>query len=186
MDSNDGMEYLAHHGVLGMKWGVRRYQPYGQGYSGSKGRFVGKKSRKDRKFERQAQKDAKEFARAKMYYGEGAGTRRKLIKATVQERSKNKTYKDAFDKALDAQDMSEHAKKAKRERKSTDVKNAAKMHARGAINIASGNAGRAAASTLAIVTLASAIHSSGLDKAALEQGRLFVDKMRWINYMNSL
>lgn len=185
MGNDEATEYLCHYGVLGMKWGVRRYQPYGQGYSGSKGRFVGK-SRKDRKFERQARKDAKEFARAKMYYGEGAGTRRKLIKATVQERSKNKTYKDAFDKALDAQDMSEHAKKAKRERKSTDAKNAAKMHVRGAINIANGNAGRAAASTLAIVTLASAIHSSGLDKAALEQGRLFVDKMRWINYMNSL
>lgn len=43
-----GGAYLAHHGVKGMKWGVRRH----------------------------ARKDAKEMARAKMFHGEGAGTRR--------------------------------------------------------------------------------------------------------------
>lgn len=37
---------LKHYGVLGMHWGVRRYQPYGQGYKGSKGRFLGEASEK--------------------------------------------------------------------------------------------------------------------------------------------
>lgn len=44
--------YLQHHGVKGMHWGIRRYQPYGQGYKTKKeGHFVGKvsaKSKKDR------------------------------------------------------------------------------------------------------------------------------------------
>lgn len=39
-------EWLAHHGIKGMHWGIRRYQPYPGDYHGD-GRFIGKKSKRD-------------------------------------------------------------------------------------------------------------------------------------------
>ena len=74
---------LFHYGVKGMKWGVRRDKPAAlQGVPRSTNRV--------------AKRDARESAKAKMFYGEGAGTRRKLIKAKVESRSKDAAYKRAM------------------------------------------------------------------------------------------
>lgn len=96
--------YLEHFGVKGMHWGVR-----------------GKSSGASRQVNRIAKKDAEEFARAKAFYGQGAGTRRKLIKQTVEGRAKRiPGYQEAFQQHLDAQDTSKHAVKAVSERKRKD------------------------------------------------------------------
>lgn len=105
-----GHSELMHYGVKGMKWGVRR----------------------------RARRDAKEFTQAKMYYGEGAGNRRKLIKATVKARSK-----DPFDKAVANTDMSKQASQARRQRGRKNARNSAGKTVRGVGNIATGNVGRA-------------------------------------------
>lgn len=105
MTVNDDMNvFLEHFGIKGMKWGVRKESGIG----------VSKKIEKD------ASKDAAEFARAKAFHGEGAGTRRKLIKQTVESKSKNPDYKKAFDHHLGQQDQAKHVQKAVSERKRID------------------------------------------------------------------
>lgn len=100
-------EFLEHFGVKGMQWGVRKDRTTGV----------------SRKVDKDARKDAEEFARAKSFFGEGAGTRRKLIKQTVDAKSKrNPDYAKAFEQHLGRQDQSKHASKAVSERKSIDRK----------------------------------------------------------------
>ena len=114
---------LAHFGVKGMKWGVRNSRPEGV----------------SRSTNRAAKRDAKEFTRAKMYYGEGAGNRRKLIKAKVNQRSKDPSYKKAFDHHVANTDWEKRGKEARSKRGRADAVKGAGKAARGVKNVALGN-----------------------------------------------
>lgn len=130
----DADEFLEHHGVKGQRWGVRK----------------GDHPDVSNKTNREAKGDASEFARAKMFFGEGAGTRRKLIKATVEAKSKrDPNYKKAFDHHLANQDLSTHAQKARQERSRTDKKQTAKRSAGAVARKFTGEMGTTAAFTAA-------------------------------------
>lgn len=82
---------LYHHGILGMKWGIRRFQPYSSGYHG-KGKFVGKKAedyKADKKIQKQlttAAYSAGKFRAASERDVERLSKRRGLIPSFHQSR----------------------------------------------------------------------------------------------------
>lgn len=128
-------DFLAHYGVKGMRWGVR------------KASLPGVSARTSR----EAKKDATEFAKAKMFYGEGAGTRRKLIKAKVESKSaKDPKYKKAFDHHLENQDLGKRASQARGERARKDTVKATAKTARGIKNLALGTGAPVALSAVLV------------------------------------
>ena len=101
-----------------------------------------------------------------MYYGEGAGTRRKQIKAVVDQRSKDPYYKQQFSSYLERQNMSEHATKARAERRAKDAASWTKKTGKGIANLVLGNAVPVATSAMAIYSLA---RMTGLDEIAIKK-----------------
>lgn len=104
-DEKEVEDFLEHFGVKGMRWGVRNTPGVHP------------------RVNRMAAKDAKEHARAKLFYGEGAGTRRKLIRAKVEHNRKHVPgYAQAFDNHSQIQNLAEHVTAATKERQSIDRK----------------------------------------------------------------
>lgn len=156
-------DLLMHFGVRGMHWGVRRSELPGV----------------SRKTSKEASKDAHEFARAKLFYGEGAGTRRKLIKATVEAKKKqDSNYAKAFDHHLSNQNLGQHAEKARSERQRKDAKAKVGKTARGVHRQFVGPFGP----TLAVTALVGGygyVRAKGLDTKLMNAGKGFVNQARY-------
>lgn len=132
--------FLEHHGVKGMKWGEHHARS-------------------------QARADANEFAKARAFYGEGAGTRRKKIKAKVETRMANPHYKNEFNRTLSGQNSEKRQAQATRLRKRKDTTGFVGKTARGVHRQLSGGFGPVTATAATIAAGAGYAHKTGLDKA---------------------
>ena len=126
------------------------------------------------RLKKDAKKDAEDMARAKAYYGEGAGTRRKQIRNRISERMKDPDYKAEYEKHLAAQDMSKHQKAANRERHAQDAKNTVAKTARGIKNLIMG----VGSASLTAVALYNAAKMVGADKIIKDAGNKLLNKIR--------
>lgn len=125
---------------------------------------------------REARRDAEEYARSAMGYGEGAGIRRRLIAATVESKSyRDPAYERAFAEALEEQDMGKHAQKARSERRRKDVAYSIKRNTKAVV---SGDYKNLTGPVLVVVALGWAAHETGYDRKLLIQGQELVRKAR--------
>ena len=118
---------LEHFGIKGMHWGHRSAE---------------------KKIEKTAQKDAQRHLDAKMAYGKGAGTRRKLLKAEIDQKMKDPHYKKSFEDALETADRVKAVNRAKRWRHKEDIKDQAVRSTKQAAMALTGTTSVAAAGIL--------------------------------------
>lgn len=118
---------------------------------------------------REAAKDAAEYAAAQMSYGEGAGTRRKLIESAVQYKAdRSLAYHEAFQDALASQDITKHIKNAKRSRK---VKDVGAVTSKNIKAVARGDRNGMSTPVIIAIVVAAVAHQTGYDKKAWEYSK---------------
>lgn len=122
------------------------------------------------KTSKQAQKDAAEYARAQMFFGEGAGIRRRIIEATVTDHSlSDPNYAKAFESALSKQSWADHATKAVKERKRIDRGKTVNRNMRAVLT---GDRSKATSTTLMVLIVAGyAAHETGYDQVILKEAK---------------
>lgn len=109
-----------------------------------------------------AKQDAHRVARADMFFGEGAGTRRKLLNAEISDKLVSiPGYAEKFNREYEKQDMADHAIEAAKERKRLDRKAKMERNVRG---FTTGNRSSFTTSVGLAAALWVFAHQTGLDE----------------------
>lgn len=118
-----------------------------------------------------AAKDAAKWAYAEMFFGEGAGTRRKLLSAEIAHKVENiSEYNEAFNKAYSKQNFANLAVKAAKERQHIDRSVKVSKNVRGLLG---GNRQGLSTGVLILVTVAVVANQTGYDKVIIKQAKKY-------------
>lgn len=118
-----------------------------------------------KKLQKDAQKDAFEYAAAMMGYGEGAGIRRRHIETAVQfKKAHIPGYDMAFENAADKVDMLRAVKSAKRTGTTRDMSAAASRNIKA---IARGDKNGMSTPIIIAVVAVTVAHQTGYDKKTI-------------------
>lgn len=128
-----------------------------------------------KKLEKLAQVDAQRWAAAEMFYGEGAGTRRKLLDAELSTKLVDGDYENAFYNAYEALDKTKFAEMAIKERKNLDRAAKAGKNFRALKN---GNINGLSSGIFIVVGAAYLAHTTGYDKKIEAEAKKWYGKAR--------
>lgn len=123
-----------------------------------------------------AQQDAARWARAEMFFGEGAGTQRKLLWAEINKKLATiPDYESAFNEAYTKQDFAEHAIAAAKMRQKLDRTAKAGKNLRA---LKSGNLNNLSTGVFVVVGAAYLAHATGYDKKIEAEAKRLYQKAK--------
>lgn len=97
---NNHSKELMHHGVQGMRWGIRRYQPYGIGYDPQNvGKFIGNMKRTPKGYQKALNRLSKDAEYNQAFGQEHDKKQEKYTKRSNEYAEKAKTYRRSADTA---------------------------------------------------------------------------------------
>lgn len=131
------------------------------------------------KIDKLAAQDAEKWARAEMFFGEGAGTRRKLLDAEIMQKASTVPgYLEKFNRSYEKQDFAEHADKAAKERRRLDRQKKVERNVRG---LTTGNKQTLTTGVAVIVTAWYIANQTGYDVVIKDYTKKkYTDTKRWV------